>query len=230
MPLQRAVQLSGPPRLRAEVDAAPGARLVAIVYDVGPDGRASLITRGASLISGGAVELDLYPQDWALARGHRVAVLLAGSDDFYFAPGTTGSRVTVEDGSISLPLVEVRPSRLGAPSRAVAERTSFPIEPDVLAGSGSRLILPTFARPRLRVLVRPRRVRAARRVVVLMRVLGGRRRPVAGARLRVLGRVARTGRRGRARLRVRLRRPGRYVVRATKPGFAPGRATLRAVR
>ena len=89
---------------------------------------------------------------------------------------------------------------------------------------------PAAARPRIRVSVRPRRVRAGvrRRLTVRTRVRrDGRLRPLAGVRVRVAGRRVRTGRRGRARMVVRLRRPGVHRVRASKRGYRPGRARLR---
>jgi len=79
-------------------------------------------------------------------------------------------------------------------------------------------------RPRaLRILVsmRPRRLRARRRTRVRLLVLGvvdGDRRPLAGARLRLAGRRFPTNVRGRAVLTVKLP-SGRYRIRATKPGF-----------
>ena len=143
-PLPRDVQLSGAARLEASVAAAPGARLVALIYDVGPDGRASLLTRGASLAGGdGRLGFELYPQEWRLASGHRIGVLLAGSDDFYFAPGRTGSTVRVESGALRLPVI-VPPDHglAGEPSRAVRERTSFQVARGTIAARSSSLDLP----------------------------------------------------------------------------------------
>lgn len=86
--------------------------------------------------------------------------------------------------------------------------------------------------PRLRMSVRPRRVRAGRRVRFSIRVTtsaGGRSRPVRGALVRFAGSAARTRSSGRAVLVGRLRHTGRHRVRAGKAGFRPGRATVRVV-
>ena len=87
--------------------------------------------------------------------------------------------------------------------------------------------------PALRVTLRPRSVRAGKRRVLRVRVRAredGRLRPVRGARVATFGRGVRTDRRGRARLKVRFRRAGRYTVRATAPEYRPGRRALRVVR
>ena len=88
------------------------------------------------------------------------------------------------------------------------------------------------ARPaRIRVKVRPRRVRAGRRVrlrVTTSALVGGRVSRVA-ATVRVLRRSARS-RSGRVWIRVRPSRRGRLVVRATAPGLRAGRAVVRVTR
>jgi hypothetical protein len=56
----------------------------------------------------------------------------------------------------------------------------------------------------------------------------GRRVFVRGVRVRFAGKRARTRRRGRAVVRARLARPGRYRARAVKRGMRRGRAVVRA--
>jgi hypothetical protein len=97
-------------------------------------------------------------------------------------------------------------------------------------GSGRR----RGALPRLRVTVRPRRIRAGRTMALHVRVTAVRRagrgrRPVKGAVVRFVSRTARTGRRGRAVLKVRVLRSGRRPVRANRGGFRRGRATVRVL-
>jgi hypothetical protein len=82
---------------------------------------------------------------------------------------------------------------------------------------------------RLRLKVRPRRVRAGRRVRFRFRVRSASGRRIRGAGVSIAGHRVRTGRRGRARLRLRLRSPGRYRVLASKRGMRSGRASVRAV-
>jgi hypothetical protein len=87
--------------------------------------------------------------------------------------------------------------------------------------------------PRIRLAVRPRRVAAGarRRFAFRASVLrNGRRRAVRGALIRFAGRRARTDRRGRATIVRRLNRPGRYRARASRRGLRPGRAVVRVTR
>jgi sugar lactone lactonase YvrE len=87
---------------------------------------------------------------------------------------------------------------------------------------------PSVRAPKIRLRATPRRVRAGRRTCVRLRATAGGV-TVRGARVRLGGKRARTGRRGRARVCVRLKR-GVHVARATKPGLRGGRAKVRAVR
>src|SRR5207245_6348628 len=67
-PLPHQVWLSGEPVLDVGVTtSAPRANLVADVYDVAPDGRATLVSRCADLVRGTGkqrAKLTMYPQDW----------------------------------------------------------------------------------------------------------------------------------------------------------------------
>jgi hypothetical protein len=98
-------------------------------------------------------------------------------------------------------------------------------------------VLPPAARatplPRLRIAVRPKRVRAGRRVRLRFRVTvrrAGRRVPVRRARVRLGGRHVRTGRRGRASLRIRFRHRGVRRAIASKKGVLAGAARVRVLR
>jgi hypothetical protein len=86
----------------------------------------------------------------------------------------------------------------------------------------------TGRRPRLRLKVRPRAVPVRRRVRLRFSVRSAGD-PVRRARVRIAGRSVRTNRRGRARLTVRFRRAGVYSARATRTGYRPDRARVRAV-
>jgi hypothetical protein len=84
----------------------------------------------------------------------------------------------------------------------------------------------------IRLAVRPRAVRTAtrRRRFTFTATSSATGRPVRGALVRFRGARARTDSRGRAVLRVRLARPGRYRARATHRGLTAAGATVRAVR
>jgi DNA-binding beta-propeller fold protein YncE len=93
-----------------------------------------------------------------------------------------------------------------------------------------------LARPRLRVSVSPRRLRAGRparlRIRVTTRRADGKLVSVAGARVRIGGVSARTNRGGRAVLRKRrgFSRARRYRLRVTRSGYRPALANVRVLR
>lgn len=102
------VWFSGTPQLKVSVDALPNANLAANVYDIAPDGTTTMISRGVQLLRGtGArdVELTLYGQDWIVAAGHRIGVLLSGANDDEFVHVPTNADVTVTDAKIKLPFL-----------------------------------------------------------------------------------------------------------------------------
>jgi sugar lactone lactonase YvrE len=109
---------------------------------------------------------------------------------------------------------------------------------DVFAGEpGAKVYVPPSITPATRQLadatVRPRRVPIRRRVTLRLHVFppGQPKLGVKGARAKVKGvRSKLTNRRGRTRLRVTFRRPGRRAVKFTKGGKTIARAYLRAVR
>jgi hypothetical protein len=82
---------------------------------------------------------------------------------------------------------------------------------------------------RLRARVSPRRVAAGRSTRFVFRVTANGR-PVRGALVRFAGREERTGRGGRAVIRVALARAGRHVARARKPGFRGAAVAVRVMR
>ena len=103
-PLTRELHLAGVPRLEVDAVAADGANLVALLYDVGPDGRGRIITRGAVRLRGGRQAFELQAQDWRLAAGHRIGILLSGADDLWYAPTErTLAPVRVAGGALHLP-------------------------------------------------------------------------------------------------------------------------------
>jgi S-formylglutathione hydrolase FrmB len=80
--------------------------------------------------------------------------------------------------------------------------------------------------PRLRLTVRPRRVKAGKRTRLHFRAtVAGR--PVRRALVRFAGRRARTGRRGRARVTVQLLRRGLRTARVSRRGMRSGTARVR---
>lgn len=107
-PLPHEVWLSGEPVITAGVEASPNANFAAHVYEITPAGEAQLISRGVSAIPGTGtrtVSFTMYGQDWPIAAGNRIGVLISDADTnefrYYAAQGT----VTVRSAKISLPFL-----------------------------------------------------------------------------------------------------------------------------
>ena len=119
-PLPYAAHLAGVPKATVDASALlPNANLVVDVYDIDSANNATLISRNASLIAKtGATSLDLYGDDWKIARGHRIGVLVTGANAEWWAHVPMLQTVTVRGGSISLPfLARTRPDTIrGDPS------------------------------------------------------------------------------------------------------------------
>jgi hypothetical protein len=91
----------------------------------------------------------------------------------------------------------------------------------------------TAPRPRIELTVSPRTGRAGSVTAFRFRATYtalGRRRPVAGARVRFANKVGTTDSRGRATIRQRFTHARAYRPRACRTGFVCGRAAVRALR
>ena len=104
-PLTRTARLAGIPSARVSLaPQAPRTNVVVNVYDVAPDGKATMITRGAALVDGAeAHPVRLFPTDWVFAKGHRVGVLVSGANAEAYVHVPTQTTVQVTGGSVSLP-------------------------------------------------------------------------------------------------------------------------------
>jgi hypothetical protein len=119
-PLPYEAHLAGVPKATVNVSTLlPNANLVVDVYDIDSASNATLISRNASLIPrSGPVSLDLYGDDWRIAQGHRIGVLVTGANAEWWQHVPTLQTVTVSGGTISLPfLTHTRPDTIqGDPS------------------------------------------------------------------------------------------------------------------
>jgi predicted acyl esterase len=136
--LPHAAWFSGEPSLSVTVDALPNSNLAANVYDVAPDGKVTMISRGVQLLRGTGVrsfDLTLYGQDWFIEQGHRIGVLLSSANTDQFQHVATRSTVTVLDASIQLPFLTN--DRVG-----FLEGSATPRLEQFLSGSTSTLTAP----------------------------------------------------------------------------------------
>ena len=104
-PLAKAARMAGVPSAAVDLGVTlPRTNVAVNVYDVAPDGTATMVTRGAALAdASGVEELRLFPTDWTFAKGHRVGVLVSGANTEAYIHVPTYSTVDVVGGTVSLP-------------------------------------------------------------------------------------------------------------------------------
>ena len=167
-------------------------------------GRLSFVAPGDDGMCGTAARYEVVQSDRRLSgRSFARGAVAVGR------PVEAGSRVSVD-----VPGVRRRNLAL----RAVDEQGNA--GPAVVVGQGAGA---------LRVSVSPRRARVGRRTAFRVRVRSSSGAAVRGATVKLAGARGRTDGRGRAVLRVALRRVGRSWVTATRAG-ARGRAAVRGTR
>jgi predicted acyl esterase len=228
LPKSKGFTMLGLPTVVATIETqGVNGQLDSRLWDVDPDGNQTLISRGAYRLEDnqtGRITFQLHGNAWRFAAGHVPKLELLGQDAPYLRPSNGAFQVTVKDLVIELPAAEKPGS---------GEEFGQLVQP-VLGGGGT--FSPTqVKKPKLRISVSPHRARAGRRTRFLFTVWAisaknGKRVNVSRARLRFAGRRFLTNKRGRVRVHMRLKAPGRRVVRATKSGYRKGTARVRVLR
>ena len=207
--------LLGLPTVKADVNIiGENAQLDSRLWDVAPDGTRTLVSRGAYRLEPGQsdqrVTFQLWGNGWRFERGHMPQLELLGRDPPYLRPSNTQFTVNVSNVQVELPVLErpgtqpgVAPPRIGGG----------------IAGK----------KQRLKVRVKPRRVRAGKRKRFTFRVRAGKR-PVWRARIRFHKLQLRTNRSGRVRFTTTFLRRGVRRAVASKKGFKRGSVRVRVVR
>jgi hypothetical protein len=217
-----AYTLMGLPTVSAHVKVSGQfGQLDSRLWDVDQQGRQTLISRGVYRLldnQDGNIAFQLSGNAWRFGPGHRPKLELLGRDPGYLRPSNGSFSVRVSNVVVELPTHEGPGAGGGSGGRG---------------GSGLSSLVQRSRTGRLRLVVRPHRVRAGRRVRVrfLVRTFAaGLPLPVANATIRFAGHRLHTNRRGRASIRLRLRRGHRAVV--TRSGLlsASGRVVVGRVR
>jgi hypothetical protein len=243
-PLAHKAHLSGEPVLAAKLAGAPRANFVVNVYDVSPDNKALLVSRGAWLMRSGSEDASfkLYGQDWVFEPGHRVGVLLSSANAEWWTHVPTGADVTVDQATISLPwLAYERTEFLPGQKTGRLEshlETAFDVDPAVIAENETQFDLP----PRLAPMparqggssqARPSKLTARAKVRKRTLTVSGKAPASSAVTVTVTRGARRVARRtvsardGRYTVRVKLRKRGRYAITVTS-GTQKARAKARA--
>jgi predicted acyl esterase len=108
-PLPHDVWLAGEPVITAEVNTLlPNANMAANVYDIDPDGKILMISRGVNLLRGMGTRVftfSLYGHDFPIPAGHRIGVLIGSGNTDVFTHVPTQQSVSVLSASVRLPFL-----------------------------------------------------------------------------------------------------------------------------
>ena len=181
--MSRGFTLMGLPTVSAHV-AVSGqfGQLDSRLWDVGPDGKQTLISRGVYRLldnQNASIVFQLHGNGWRFAAGHRPSSSCSAGTRPTRGRATARSRSRSSNVQVELPTLE----RPRAPPAARWWRPA-------LAASGSS--------------VRPRRPRAGRRVKLIFYAKispAGHRVAVRGAKVHFAGHTRKTNRHGRATMR-----------------------------
>lgn len=107
-PSKRGYTLVGSPTVVARVSATgPFPQIDTRLWDVGPDGRQTLVTRGSYRPDpSGRQVFQMHPAGWYFAAGHQPKVELLGRDSPYSLPSNSGFTVRLSEVGIDLPVHE----------------------------------------------------------------------------------------------------------------------------
>jgi predicted acyl esterase len=79
------------------------------LWDVSPDGKQRLISRGAYRLrdnQSGGIVLQLHGNGWCFEPGHRPKLELLGKDEPFLRPSNGAFDVQVSDVGVALPIAE----------------------------------------------------------------------------------------------------------------------------
>ncbi|MFD3707191.1 CocE/NonD family hydrolase [Nocardia sp. NPDC058658] len=103
-PVTEPVHLAGRATAALSLSGPPEATVALELYDIAPDGRATVITRGIAPVRSEAAVRLLW-QDARLAPGHRLGVRITNAVDDVWSHTPTNAAVTVTSARLELPLL-----------------------------------------------------------------------------------------------------------------------------
>lgn len=140
------VHMAGVPKIKVPVTPlAPRVNLIGLLYDIDAQGKGTLISRGAYAVTeAGDLGFELYPQDWKVLKGHRIGMLVSGSDDMWYTPPFSGTDVTIAKGQVTLPFLKYVRNKFvsGKPATAMSSRPVLQITPETIEQNAVKLQLP----------------------------------------------------------------------------------------
>ncbi|MBV8980922.1 MAG: hypothetical protein JO086_08495, partial [Acidimicrobiia bacterium] len=133
-PVDRTMTIAGQPLVRVTAQtSSPDAEVAARLWDLSPDGKQTLISRGVYRLAGtptapsGPIAFELSSNAWKVPAGDKLKLEVAGADAPYFQVDSIPSATTISAASLELPVVE------GPPARVEAATAVAPVSPAAAA-------------------------------------------------------------------------------------------------
>jgi predicted acyl esterase len=257
-PLQHDARMAGIPKINLDVSTvSPRAHMVALLYDVdfsAAEPTATLVSRAAyaPTSADSKIAFELYPEDWKFVAGHRVGVLLAGSDLDWYNPPHTGQSINITGGTIELPWLKFQRTAFLEGEQASAYTTGVhPIPFDTSVAESQSVLAdlppalvpapvgtvkpgltgPGAATPKAATLRLTRRLLKGRKLRIIVR--GGGSLPIAITLKRGKATIAKKTlkpKRGVAQITLKLKKKGTYKLTAAAKGTGAPRAVTRTIR
>ncbi|MFE2997730.1 CocE/NonD family hydrolase [Nocardia sp. NPDC059246] len=148
-PLDQDQHLSGQATATLGLDGPAAAAVTVEVYDIDPNNRATVITRGIAPVTPTA-QVRLLAQDWPIAAGHRIGIRITDVVDDVWAHPPAFAPVTVTAAQIHLPLLAAirTPDLPGDTSEAIPKwrnEKSVSLAPDVVNNASVTVNFPPRA-------------------------------------------------------------------------------------
>jgi predicted acyl esterase len=255
-PLQHDARIAGIPKIHLDVSTpAPRAHMVALLYDVDfAAATATLISRAAYAPTSAdkQISFELYPEDWKVAAGHRIGVLLAGSDLDWYNPPHTGQSIEIAGGTLEIPWLRYQRSAFLEGEQASAYTTGVhPIPFDVSIAESQSVLAdlppaltpapagavkpgltgPGAAKPKAATLRLTRRMRKGRTMFIQVRGGGNLKIKVVIKRgKKTVFNKTLTPKKGVVSASIKLRKKGTYRLTATAKGVGAPKPVKRTIR
>jgi predicted acyl esterase len=137
-PVDTTLTLAGQPLVKLTVQTpAPDAEVAARLWDLSPDGKQTLMSRGVYRLAGmpaapsGPIAFQLSSNAWRVPAGDKLKLEVSGADTPYFQVDSIPSLTQVSAASLELPVVEGPPTQVAAAATAAPA----PAAPAPAAGS-----------------------------------------------------------------------------------------------
>ncbi|MBB2986482.1 CocE/NonD family hydrolase [Terracoccus luteus] len=105
-PVAKETRITGTPRISLQTRGT--GNVLVRLWDVAPDGTATMFDEQMSLVSGVKTAFDLKSVDWTLAAGHQLVVGVGTNTSFSWADTPSNETITVKGATLALDLQNTR--------------------------------------------------------------------------------------------------------------------------